>query len=131
MHWLLYTISNISILISVYKSQDDDQPDGSTLMVPLRKGHYVLFGRQPTMSNKSLWGMEVVPMPGKTIRFHPDQCPPMNADFDGDEMNINAAGSAESASEIRNLASVRVGLLAEAYSAPAFGVHQARGSKLK
>ena len=104
--------------------QDDDQPDGSTLMVPLRKGEYVLFGRQPTMSNKSLWGMEVVPMPGKTLRFHPNICPPLNADFDGDEMNINAPGSAESASEIRNLASVRVGILAEAYSAPSFGVHQ-------
>jgi len=105
----------------------DEVADDSTIMSPLGAGNYVLFGRQPTLSNKSMWGMEVVPMPGKTIRFHPDMCPPLNADFDGDEMNINVPGSVESDAEVRMLASVSKGLLAEAYSSPAFGAHQAGG----
>ena len=76
------------------------------------------------MSNKSMWGMEVVRMPGKTFRFHPDLCPPFNADFDGDEMNITVPGSSESAAEVRRIASLADGLLNEANSKPSIGAHQ-------
>lgn len=76
------------------------------------------------MSNKSMWGMEVVRMPGKTFRFHPDLCPPFNADYDGDEMNITVPGSSESAAEVRRIASLPDGLLNEANSKPSIGAHQ-------
>jgi len=34
-------------------------------------------------------------LPGKTFRLHPSVCPPYNADFDGDEMNLHVPQSEE------------------------------------
>lgn len=99
-------------------------PDGCTLMRPLCDGDYVLFGRQPTMSNMSMCGARVRRVQGSTIRMHPDNCPKYNADFDGDEMNITVPGSAASEAEVRYLAAVSRSILSEATSRPVVGAHQ-------
>ena len=38
-------------------------------------------------------------LPGKTFRLHPSVCPPYNADFDGDEMNLHVPQSEEARAE--------------------------------
>lgn len=53
----------------------------------------VLFNRQPSLHRMSMMAHTVRVMPWKTFRFNLCVCPPYNADFDGDEMNLH--GSAE------------------------------------
>src|SRR5881396_2443491 len=52
-------------------------------------GDIVLFNRQPSLHRMSMMGHEVRVMPHKTFRFNLAVCPPYNADFDGDEMNLH------------------------------------------
>lgn len=54
----------------------------------LRDGDYVLFNRQPSLHKMSLMAHRVRVMPGHSFRLHMAATKPYNADFDGDEMNI-------------------------------------------
>ncbi|PIU81616.1 DNA-directed RNA polymerase subunit A' [Candidatus Micrarchaeota archaeon CG06_land_8_20_14_3_00_50_6] len=58
-------------------------------------GDLVLFNRQPSLHRISIMCHEVRVMPGKTLRLNPLDCPPYNADFDGDEMNLHAIQTEE------------------------------------
>jgi len=53
-------------------------------------GDIVIFNRQPSLHRMSIMAHEVVVMPYKTFRLNTVVCPPYNADFDGDEMNMHA-----------------------------------------
>ena len=55
----------------------------------LMDGDIVLFNRQPSLHQMSIMAHHVRVLPGKTFRLHPSVCPPYNADFDGDEMNLH------------------------------------------
>jgi DNA-directed RNA polymerase, subunit A' (EC 2.7.7.6) len=55
----------------------------------LMDGDIVLFNRQPSLHRMSIMSHKVVVMPYKTFRLNPAVCPPYNADFDGDEMNLH------------------------------------------
>lgn len=52
------------------------------------EGDYVFINRQPTLHRASMMVKRVVPKPGYSIRLNPGSCGPLNADFDGDELNI-------------------------------------------
>src|SRR3989441_1400017 len=54
----------------------------------LRDGDIVLFNRQPSLHRMSIMAHRVRVLPYKTFRLNPTVCPPYNADFDGDEMNL-------------------------------------------
>ena len=69
----------------------------------LIKGDIVLMNRQPTLHKGSMLALEVVPMPYKTFRFNLGINKSLNADFDGDEMNLHAVQSYETEAELRNI----------------------------
>jgi hypothetical protein len=83
-----------------------------------------MLNRQPTMSNTSMIGMEVVVMPGKAIRIPANYGPPFHADFDGDEMNGFLPGSVHASTEARILTSLASGFISDATSTPIVSLHQ-------
>ena len=68
---------------------------GYTVERQLVDGDIVLFNRQPSLHRMSMMAHEVRVMPHKTFRFNLAVCPPYNADFDGDEMNLHVLQSEE------------------------------------
>ena len=58
-------------------------------------GDLVLFNRQPSLHRISIMCHAVRVLPGKTFRLNPVVCPPYNADFDGDEMNLHVIQNEE------------------------------------
>ncbi|MFB6125387.1 MAG: DNA-directed RNA polymerase subunit A' [Halanaeroarchaeum sp.] len=79
-------------------------------------GDIVIFNRQPSLHRMSIMAHEVVVMPYKTFRLNTVVCPPYNADFDGDEMNMHALQNEEARAEARVLMRVQEQLLS-----PRFG----------
>jgi len=81
----------------------DGLEDGATIKRKLRDGDVVIFNRQPTLHRASIMGHKIKVLPGKTFRLNPISCPPYNADFDGDEMNLHCPQSEAAVAEINNL----------------------------
>lgn len=72
----------------------------------IKDGDIVLFNRQPSLHRISMMAHSVKVLPGKTFRLNPVVCPPYNADFDGDEMNLHAIQTEEARAEAYELAKV-------------------------
>lgn len=72
----------------------------------IKDGDIVLFNRQPSLHRISIMAHSVKIIPGKTFRLNPVVCPPYNADFDGDEMNLHAIQTEEARAEAYELARV-------------------------
>ena len=72
----------------------------------LINGDSVLFNRQPSLHRISIMCHAVRVLPGKTFRLNPVVCPPYNADFDGDEMNMHVIQSEEARVEAEMLMKV-------------------------
>ena len=73
----------------------------------LKNGDLVLFNRQPSLHRMSIMAHEVRVMPGQTFRLSLVVCPPYNADFDGDEMNLHVPQSEEARTEAQYLLKVQ------------------------
>ncbi len=84
----------------------------------LENGDIVLFNRQPSLHRISMMAHIVRIMDGKTLRINPIVCPPYNADFDGDEMNIHVPQTPEGQAEARELMLVEKQVLSPRYGAP-------------
>ncbi len=78
----------------------------------LQDGDVVLFNRHPSLHKQSLMAHFVRVLPAKTFRLHPATCPPYNADFDGDEMNVHGPQNEEARSEAMTLLNVNKNLMA-------------------
>ncbi|RJS86932.1 DNA-directed RNA polymerase subunit A' [Candidatus Bathyarchaeota archaeon] len=87
----------------------------------LRDGDIVLFNRQPSLHRMSIMAHRVKVLPYKTFRLHLAVCPPYNADFDGDEMNLHVPQSKEAQTEARLLMQVQDQILSPRYGAPIIG----------
>lgn len=61
---------------------------GDKVMRTLMQDDYVFIVRFPTLHRPSMMLMRVKVSDGFIMRINPCICPPFNADFDGDEMNI-------------------------------------------
>jgi DNA-directed RNA polymerase subunit A' len=72
----------------------------------LINGDTVLFNRQPSLHRISIMCHSVRVLPGKTFRLNPVVCPPYNADFDGDEMNLHIIQGEEARVEAEMLMKV-------------------------
>ncbi len=90
----------------------------------LANGDIVLFNRQPSLHRMSIMAHEVRVMPYRTFRLSLYVCPPYNADFDGDEMNLHVPQSEESRSEARVLMRVQEQILSPRYGGPIIGALQ-------
>ncbi|MDF1537661.1 MAG: DNA-directed RNA polymerase subunit A' [Candidatus Thorarchaeota archaeon] len=90
----------------------------------LSSGDIVLFNRQPSLHRMSIMAHEVRVMPYRTFRLALYVCPPYNADFDGDEMNLHVPQSEESRAEARVLMRVQEQILSPRYGGPIIGALQ-------
>ena len=87
----------------------------------LKDGDIVLFNRQPSLHRMSIMGHIVKVLPGKTFRLNLLVCPPYNADFDGDEMNLHVPQSEEARAEAKLLMLVQKHILSPRYGGPIIG----------
>ena len=87
----------------------------------LMDGDVVLFNRQPSLHRMSMMAHRVRIMPGRTFRFNLCVCPPYNADFDGDEMNLHVLQGEEARAEARILMQVQEHILSPRYGGPIIG----------
>lgn len=94
---------------------------GWTVDRQLRNDDIVLFNRQPSLHRMSIMAHRVVLMEGKTFRLNPAVCPPYNADFDGDEMNLHVPQTEEARAEAFMLASVTENILSPRFGGPIIG----------
>lgn len=90
----------------------------------LMDGDYVLFNRQPSLHKMSMMCHIVKVLPGRTFRLHLAVCPPYNADFDGDEMNLHVPQTPEARAEARTLMLVQNYIITPRYGGPIIGARQ-------
>ncbi len=87
----------------------------------LRDGDVAIFNRQPSLHRMSIMAHYVKVLPHKTFRLHLTVCPPYNADFDGDEMNLHIPQSEEAQTEARLLMQVQDQILSPRFGGPIIG----------
>jgi len=87
----------------------------------LMDGDIVLFNRQPSLHRMSMMAHTVRVMDAKTFRFNLSVCPPYNADFDGDEMNLHVLQSDEARAEAKILMKVQEHILSPRFGGPVIG----------
>ncbi|HUU76431.1 MAG TPA: DNA-directed RNA polymerase subunit A' [Methanoregulaceae archaeon] len=94
---------------------------GWTVERQLRNGDIVLFNRQPSLHRMSIMAHRVRIMPGRTFRLNPAVCPPYNADFDGDEMNLHIPQTEEARAEAAILVCVEENIRSPRFGGPIIG----------
>ncbi len=94
---------------------------GWTVERHLIDGDLVLFNRQPSLHKPSIMAHHVKVLPGKTFRLNLCVCPPYNADFDGDEMNLHAIQSLEARAEATLLMQVPLQIRSPRFGGPIIG----------
>ncbi len=87
----------------------------------LKNGDIAVFNRQPSLHRMSIMAHSVRVLPYKTFRLHLCVCPPYNADFDGDEMNLHIPQSEEAQTEARLLMQVQDQILSPRFGGPIIG----------
>jgi DNA-directed RNA polymerase subunit A' len=87
----------------------------------IRDGDIVLFNRQPSLHRMSIMAHRVKVMSGRTFRLNPAVCPPYNADFDGDEMNLHIPQTEEARAEAAILVAVEENILSPRFGGPIIG----------
>ncbi len=94
---------------------------GWTVERQMQDGDIVLFNRQPSLHKMSIMAHRVKVLPDKTFRLNPAVCPPYNADFDGDEMNMHVLQTEESRAEASILMQVQENILSPRFGGPIIG----------
>ncbi|MGC8569637.1 MAG: DNA-directed RNA polymerase subunit A', partial [Nitrososphaeria archaeon] len=97
---------------------------GFTVERHLRDGDVVLFNRQPSLHRPSIMGHIVRVLPYRTFRLNPAVCPPYNADFDGDEMNLHVPQGKEAEAEAKEILLVEKNILSPRFGGPLMGAIQ-------
>ena len=87
----------------------------------LKDGDIAIFNRQPSLHRMSIMAHFVRVLPFKTFRLHLCVCPPYNADFDGDEMNLHVPQSEEARTEALLLMQVQDQILSPRFGGPIIG----------
>ncbi|MCX9013319.1 MAG: DNA-directed RNA polymerase subunit A' [Candidatus Methanoperedens sp.] len=87
----------------------------------IKDGDIVLFNRQPSLHRMSIMAHEIKVLPNKTFRLNPAVCPPYNADFDGDEMNMHIPQTEEARAEAKILMHVKHNILSPRFGGPIIG----------
>ena len=94
---------------------------GDTIERQLMNGDITLFNRQPSLHRMSMMAHRVRVMPNKTFRFNLCVCPPYNADFDGDEMNLHLIQGEEAKAEAEILMKVQENILSPRFGGAIIG----------
>lgn len=88
----------------------------------LKNGDYVIFNRQPTLHRQSMMGGEVVLGKPLTIGIPLPYTSPLNADFDGDELNIHAVQTLGSIAELEGIVNVKDCIMNSQNNKPIMGL---------
>lgn len=67
----------------------------------------IVSGRQPTLYQLGLRGFKIKPVDGDAITLSPLICPAYNADFDGDQMHVEAVVEHNAKEEVKKLLGVK------------------------
>ena len=111
----------VRILDSIKEEVVKNLKFGDIVMRHLKDGDIVLFNRQPSLHRMSMMAHEVRVLPYKTFRLNLCVCPPYNADFDGDEMNMHVFQTDESRAEAKSLMRVQEHILSPRFGGPIIG----------
>jgi DNA-directed RNA polymerase subunit A' len=87
----------------------------------IQNGDIALFNRQPSLHRMSIMAHRIRVMPFKTFRLNLAVCPPYNADFDGDEMNLHIPQTEEAQVEAETLMAVQKQIRSPRFSGPIIG----------
>jgi DNA-directed RNA polymerase II subunit RPB1 len=90
----------------------------------LQDGDIVLFNRQPSLHKGSFMAFRVRIMKHSTFRINLACTPSLNADCDGDEMNVHVPQDAESQTEARALMAVPHQIVSPQSNKPCIGLVQ-------
>jgi len=90
----------------------------------LQNGDIVLFNRQPSLHRMSIMAHRVRVTPWRTFTLNLCVCPPYNADFDGDEMNLHAPQTLEAQAEAELLMEVQRHIRSPRFGGPIIGCEQ-------
>ena len=94
---------------------------GAIIERQLMEGDITLFNRQPSLHRMSMMAHRVKVLPHKTFRFNLSVCPPYNADFDGDEMNLHLIQGEEAKAEAEILMKVQENILSPRFGGAIIG----------
>ena len=94
---------------------------GAIIERQLMDGDLALFNRQPSLHRMSMMAHRVRVVPHKTFRFNLSVCPPYNADFDGDEMNLHLIQGEEAKAEAEILMKVQENILSPRFGGAIIG----------
>jgi len=94
---------------------------GTIIERQLMNGDLALFNRQPSLHRMSMMAHRVKVLPYKTFRFNLCVCPPYNADFDGDEMNLHLLQGEEAQAEAEILMKVQQNILSPRFGGAIIG----------
>ncbi len=95
--------------------------EGDIVERHLIDGDIVLYNRQPSLHRMSIMGHRVRVLPYRTFRHNLCVCPPYNADFDGDEMNLHVPQLEEARAEAEALMLVEKHILSPRFGGPIIG----------
>jgi DNA-directed RNA polymerase subunit A' len=87
----------------------------------IQDGDIALFNRQPSLHRMSIMAHKIRVMPFRTFRLNLSVCPPYNADFDGDEMNLHVPQTEEAQVEAEILMAVQKQIRSPRFSGPIIG----------
>jgi len=90
----------------------------------MQNGDIVLFNRQPSLHRMSIMAHRVRVTPWRTFTLNTAVCPPYNADFDGDEMNLHVLQTEEARAEARMLMAVHKHIRSPRFGGPIIGCEQ-------
>ena len=90
----------------------------------LQNGDIVLFNRQPSLHRMSIMAHRVRVTPWRTFTLNLCVCPPYNADFDGDEMNLHVPQTIEAQVEAEILMEVQKHIRSPRFGGPIIGCEQ-------
>ena len=99
----------------------DKIEEGMIVERHLMDGDIVLYNRQPSLHRMSIMAHKVKVLPYRTFRHNLCVCPPYNADFDGDEMNLHVPQLEEARAEAETLMLVEKHIVSPRYGGPIIG----------
>ncbi len=112
----------IKVMTENRKDILDNLAEGWIVDRQLQDGDVVLFNRQPSLHRISIMSHNTKIMPYKTFRLNPSVCPPYNADFDGDEMNLHVLQTEEAKTEATFLMQVQNNIISPKFGGPIIGL---------
>jgi DNA-directed RNA polymerase II subunit RPB1 len=95
---------------------------GDEIERELKDGDRIIINRQPTLHAPSIMGHQVKIHNGTNIRAPLAITPPMNLDFDGDEMNDWAPQSPDVDAEVAELMDVKSNIISRENNKPSMGL---------